>query len=160
MGVRHGKNHDQQAEQIRMIVPRALVRHKHVPVRNRVHGAAGSVVETGEHAQHAWRRSMLTCYLSTRGNDRGWAYQRVKLVLIDLPNALHFFSKLTFNLINYYFSNFTRLFQINFIRRLYLTQDKFCSKGNAKCPNAVSLFSVGNNFYRRPFLKKSRGTCI
>jgi len=53
MGVRHGKNHDQQAEQIRMIVPRALVRHKHVPVRNRVHGAAGSVVETGEHAQHA-----------------------------------------------------------------------------------------------------------
>lgn len=56
MGVRHGENHDQQAEQIRVIVPRALIRYEYVPIGDRVHGTTGSIIETGEHAENACRR--------------------------------------------------------------------------------------------------------
>jgi len=37
-----------------MVVPRAFVGQKYVPVRDSVHGATDAVVETGEYAEHSY----------------------------------------------------------------------------------------------------------
>jgi len=60
MSVCYGENSDQQSEQIRMVVPRALVGQKYVPVRDRVYGATNPVVETGEHAEYSYSTARVT----------------------------------------------------------------------------------------------------
>jgi len=43
-----------------MVVPRALVGQKYVPVRDRVYGATNPVVETGEHAEYSYSTARVT----------------------------------------------------------------------------------------------------